>query len=660
MFDFGRAIVSNAHTNVEREWLVTNGIGGYASGTIAGLITRRYHGLLVAALKPPLGRTLLLSKLDETLTYDGRTVDVFTNQWQTKDAALAPKGYYHLERFHLEGSIPVWTYAVGDAQLQKRIWMQHGENITYIHYTLARATQALTLNVKALINYTDFHVNTRADGWALNIEDVPNGIRVVAHDTAMPYYLLSTGAQVQQEHAWYRSFFLRWENQRGLDDLADQLHGSTFTATLQPGDSVTIVATLDSEINLDGASAYREERARGHDLITISGKADAPQWIQQLVLAADQFIVRRPHGGNPNGRSVIAGYHWFGDWGRDTMISLPGLTLTTNRADEAASILRTYGEYVNNGMLPNRFPDTGDDPEYNTVDATLWYFEAIRATYQQTQDESLLHDLYPKLQEIIEWHEHGTRYHIKADPDDALLYSGEEGVQLTWMDAKIGDWVVTPRTGKAVEINALWYNALRIMADFAIILNQNPNDYTQTADKVQASFARFWNAAAGYLYDVLDTPDGTHDALLRPNQIFAVSLTHSPLPAQQQQAVVDVCARELYTSMGLHSLAPGQKGYSGNYGGTPYDRDSAYHQGTIWTWLIGPFIAAHLRVYQDVDAAWRYLEPFMHNTTSYGIGTLPEAAQGNRPYAPRAAIAQAWSVAEVLRAYDLIRAGQIA
>jgi len=377
-----------------------------------------------------------------------------------------------------------------------------------------------------------------------------------------------------------------------------------------------------------------------------------------LVLAADQFVVQRAlpgsgEGGSATGgRSIIAGYPWFSDWGRDTMISLPGLVLTAGRPEVAARILRTFAQYVSEGMLPNRFPDTGDEPEYNTVDATLWYFEAVRAYHAATGDETLLRDLFPVLREIVAWHQRGTRYQIRLDPADGLLYAGEEGAQLTWMDAKVGEWVVTPRIGKPVEINALWYNALRAMAGFARRLGRPAADYEALANQVLAGFSRFWNEEAGCCYDVLDGPDGD-DASLRPNQLFAVSLPHSPLDAEQQRAVVDVCARHLLTGYGLRSLAPHDPAYNGHYGGDRRQRDGAYHQGTVWGWLIGPFVAAHLRVYGDPAVARSFLQPLLRHLDDHCVGSLSEIFDGQPPFRPRGCFAQAWTVAEVLRAWQL-------
>ncbi len=643
--DFGREVCGRLDVAASREWLVTNGIGGYASGTVAGLLTRRYHGLLIAALKPPLGRTLLVTKLDETAIYDGRTYPLHTNRWAS--GAVAPTGFRYLERFHLEGTTPVWTFACADALLEKRVWMQHDANTTYIRYDLRRGSAPLTLQAKALVNYRVHHGATHAGNWQMQVDSTPHGLQVLAFDAAIPFYLLSDRAEVTPHHEWYRDFFLSLEDHRGLDAQEDHLHVGTFRATLQPGESLTLVASTDASPSLDGTSAYAERQGYEQTLIRQSGHTEAPAWLQHLVLAADQFIVRRPLPDEPQGRTIIAGYPWFGDWGRDTMISLPGLTLTTGRHEVARCILRTFARFVDQGMLPNRFPEFGETPEYNTVDATLWYFEAIRAYHAATRDDRLLRELFPVLQEIIHWHQQGTRYNIHVDPADSLVYAGEPGVQLTWMDAKVGDWVVTPRIGKPVEISALWYNALRIMAGFAHRLGHPAEIYDAAADQIQAGFARFWNQEAGYCYDVLDGPDG-HDASLRPNQLLAVSLPHSPLAEWQQRAVVDVCARRLLTSHGLRSLGPDEPAYVGHYSGDQYERDGAYHQGTVWSWLIGPFVRAHLRVYRDPGLARSFLQPLIHHLADHGVGSISEIFDGDPPFTPRGCIAQAWSVAEAL------------
>jgi predicted glycogen debranching enzyme len=364
--------------------------------------------------------------------------------------------------------------------------------------------------------------------------------------------------------------------------------------------------------------------------------------------------VHRRLPADAEGKSVIAGYPWFSDWGRDTMISLPGLTLVTNRRDVAARILVTFAHHVREGMVPNRFPDEGQAPEYNTVDATLWYLEAIRAYHAMTGDDDLVRRLFPTLEEIIDWHRRGTRYQIHADPADGLLYAGQDGVQLTWMDAKVDDWVVTPRVGKPVEINALWYNALGTMAEFARHLERPAHLYSDLAAHAAEGFARFWNEAAGYCYDLIDGPTG-NDPALRPNQLFAVSLPYSPLTPAQQRAVVDVCARHLLTSHGLRSLDPGDPAYvaasAGHYGGDRRQRDAAYHQGTAWGWLIGPFVSAHLRAYGNRALARSFLQPLLRHLADHGVGSLSEIFDGDAPFTPRGCFAQAWTVAEVLRAW---------
>jgi predicted glycogen debranching enzyme len=657
--EFGREVCGDRNSATSREWLVTNGIGGYASGTIAGSLTRRYHGLLVAALNPPLGRTLLLTKLDEEIEYDGCFYSLYTNNWATGDAN--PLGFQNIESFKLDGTVPTWKFALGDALLVKRIWMQQGTNTTYIKYQLHRATQPLKISLKALVNYRDYHSDTQAKDWVMDIATVAHGVRITADADAVPFYLLCDRATISPTHEWYYGFNLAVERYRGMSDREDHLHAATFEATLNPGESLTIVASTEAQHDLDGIAALKARHVYEQKLIGFwdanrpNPSKKAPAWINQLVLAADQFIVNRsvPNESAPNesaGKTIIAGYHWFGDWGRDTMISLPGLTLATGRPEVARAILRTFAQYVSQGMLPNRFPDVGEVPEYNTVDATLWYFEAIRQYYDATDDDGLLRDLFPVLADIIDWHCRGTRYNIHLDPSDGLLYAGETGVQLTWMDAKVDDWVVTPRIGKPVEINALWYNALRTMAKFARQVGEPHQEYEAIADRTLAKFHRFWNAEKGYCYDVLDTPNGNDDAL-RPNQIFAVSLPESPLSIAQQRAVVDVCGRRLVTSYGVRSLSPDHPDYQGYYGGDRYQRDGAYHQGTVWGWLLGSFVVAHLRAYNNPALAQEWLEPMAQHLQAHGLGSGSEIFDGDAPMIPRGCIAQAWTVAEVLRAW---------
>ena len=655
--DFGREICGNLEIAQTREWLVTNGIGGYASGTVAGVLTRGYHGLLVAALKPPLERTVLVTKLDETADYDGTIYPLFTNRWA--DGMIEPNGYHYLESFHLEGTIPCWRFAFGDALLEKRIWMQREVNTTYIYYSFLRGGQPLSLSLQAFVNYRDYHSRTQADNWQMQIGSVKNGVQITTFTEAIPFYLLSDQGEFNPSHHWHHGFNLIAERARGLYDLDDNLSAGNFKVLLQPGETLTVVATTDHQANLDGLKQLEMHRSEEENLYQSWQNyhseiaQNSPDWIKQLVLAADQFIVNRPLPNFPEGKTIIAGYHWFSDWGRDTNISLPGLTLSTGRPEIARSILLTFAHYCDRGMLPNRFPDSGaplTDADYNTVDATLWYFEAIRAYHAATGDDDLLAELFPLLTEIVDWHCQGTRYHIQLDREDGLLYAGESGCQLTWMDAKVGDWVVTPRIGKPVEVNALWYNALRSLCQFAKHLGKSSEAYEQLAEATGKGFQRFWNESLGYCFDVLDSPDG-NDASLRPNQIFAVSLAESPLTDIQQRKVVEICGRVLLTSNGLRSLSSYEPNFRGYYGGNQFSRDGAYHQGTVWGWLLGAYVLAHLRVFNNPKQARQFLEPMEYHLQAAGLGSISEIFDGNPPFSPKGCIAQAWSVAEVLRAW---------
>ena len=658
----GKDLCRNLTPAESREWLITNGIGGYGAGTISGLLTRRYHGLLIAALKPPTQRTLMLTKLNETVAYNNSDYDLYSDRFG--DETIFPHGYKHIEQFFLDGTTPVWEYKVADAILEKRIWMQQQENTTYIQYTFKEGSQPLKLSLNALVNYRDHHGDTHADDWQMQIDSVDRGIKIKASRDAIAFYLLAVSDSSNvvnwtPNHVWYRNFLLAIEKYRGLTCCEDHLLAGGCSVTLNPGESITIIASTKENPNLDIKSAWQQHHAYEQELLTQAqttiSKQSRPEWIEQLTLAANQFIVDRSTAAE-EGKTIIAGYPWFTDWGRDTMISLPGLTLTIGRADVAGSILRTFAKYVDRGMLPNVFPDGGETPEYNTVDATLWYFEAIYSYYIETKDKDLIDDLFPILSRIVANYRQGTRYNIHQDAD-GLIYAGETGVQLTWMDAKVDDWVVTPRIGKPVEINALWYNALIIMERLAQITGQ-PQEYTELAASVRQGFQRFWSDRLGYCYDVLDTKDG-NDPSLRPNQIFAVSLPAIDAPPllnrQQQKSVVDRVAKELLTPYGLRSLSPQDSNYQGIYGGDRHQRDGQYHQGTTWGWLIGHFIQAHLKVYQQPQTTITFLNPMAEHLSTGCVGNISEIFDGDPPFIPRGCFAQAWSVAEVLRSWELIR-----
>ena len=711
--DLGAEVCGSLEASASREWVVSNGLGGFASGTVAGVLTRRYHGLLIAAQPQsadgasggqPGARTLLVAKFDEILRYDSRTYELGANRWNSGGPvpAIAPAGFRLIQRFHLQGTTPVWTFACGDALIEKRIWMQDGANTTYVRYDVARSSAGpAELQVKALVNYRDVHSTTHAETFdrngTMDITPVTYGLRVVAHPGANPYFLLSDRAKAEPRHEWYLNFDLAEERLRGLDDREDHLLAGIFRARLETGQSVTFVLSDDAEAPLDGAAALAARITLEEQLLEYwvaaqpKASLDAPPWIRQLVLTAAQFPIRSaaapgvsstpvnstgdaPASGNadpgsggairtdephrfpassietPN-EEVIAGYPWFGAWGRDTMIALPGLALETGRRNVARSILRSAARFVNQGMLPNVFAEGTQPAQYNSVDATLWYFDALRQYYDATSDRALIEELFATLAEIVDHYVRGTRYAIRVDEADGLLQAGEPGVQLTWMDAKVGNDVITPRIGKPVEVNALWYNALRTMARFAFVLDKPTWDYNRLAERAQAGFARFWNPKARCCFDVLDGPEG-NDAAVRPNQIFAVSLPESPLGLEQRTAVVDICMRRLLTPQGLRTLDPADPHYQGHYGGPQAERDAAYHEGTVWPWLLGPFVLAHLRVYHDAQLAFTFIEPMAHHLLAYGLGSVSEIAEGEPPFAPRGAISQAWSVAEVLRAWQ--------
>jgi len=652
----GRHVCGNLEQAIGYEWLVTNGLGGFAAGTVCTARIRRYHGLLVAALAPPVARTLMVAALDITARYGPDQFPLATHEFG--DGTIAPEGYLSLESFHLDRGLPVWRHAMADALLERRVLMRPGRNETQVHIEVLRASEPLHLELTPLCTYRDHHGRTQG-GWDPALRETPDGCEIEAFPSALPYRLICAGARFEKDPDWYWNFRYRAESARGLDDIEDLYRPGRFLLSLDQGASATIVLSAEQEDPAPFADLRRDVERRAAQRLDVL-PCDAPPAVQQLTLAADQFIVERGQVSDAAGKSVIAGYPWFGDWGRDTMIALPGLTLSTRRFSVAAAILRTYAGYVSEGMLPNRFPDGTEAPEYNTVDATLWFFHALDTYTRYSGDPSLAHELYPVLADIIAWHRRGTRYDIHVDTTDGLLTAGTQGVQLTWMDAKVDDWVVTPRIGKCVEINALWYNALRVMETLAGELHQDSAaaEYQKAADRARQGFQRFWNPSRSALYDVIDGPEGEagpdgnrRDDRLRPNQIFAVSLPHSPLDASRQQAVVDVCARELLTSHGLRSLGRREPGYRPRYRGERRERDGAYHQGTVWAWLIGPFVDAHYRVHGDAAAARSFLEPLILHLQDGCLGTLGEIFDGDPPFAARGCFAQAWSVAEVLRTW---------
>ena len=651
MIQFERETWSDLEAALRREWLETNGLGGFASSTIVGLNTRRYHGLLVAATKPPAGRLVLLSKLEETLWIDGRRFDLSANRYP---GVIHPQGFHYLKQFRLD-PFPVFTYEVEDIEMEKSVFMIHGENSAVIHYEVRKNTRPevpknLRLEIRPLIAFRDYHGTTHENDAINSAVQERSGLATVTPYQRLPsLHLAHNAIELRKTGDWYRNFEYDAERERGLDFSEDLFNPFVLSFDLRLRRQASIIASTEQRDVTHAVEYRRAEITRRRKALVASPIEDS--FAHSLAAASDQYLVSRG-----DEKTVIAGYHWFGDWGRDTMIALPGLTLLTGRYDVARSILRTFAKHVDQGMLPNRFPDAGETPEYNTVDAALWFFEAARAYLAYTSDLEFVRDeLYPVFADIISWHARGTRYGIKAD-SSGLLASGELGVQLTWMDAKVGDWVVTPRRGKPVEIQALWYNALCIMEDLASRFGDEAarKRYRHLAAVAQWSFNRlFWNEKLGCLYDVVN--GGPPDPSIRPNQIFAVSLPHSMLPRDRSRSVVEKVEEHLLTPFGLRTLAPSDPQYRGHYTGGPKERDVAYHQGTIWSWLLGPFITAYIKVNGGSEEARRraqaWLSPLESHLAEAGLGHVSEIFEGDTPHRPCGCIAQAWSVAEILRVY---------
>jgi predicted glycogen debranching enzyme len=630
------------------EWLVTNGLGGFACGTAAGANTRRYHGFLVASLNPPVERTLLVAKVELSAQYLGVETELSSNEFA--DGTISGQGFAHLESFAVEDGIPTWRYAVADALLEQRIFMAPGANTSYLRLELLRATQPLRVTLKPLVTYRDYHAQGRG-AQAFKLEPNAAQCRVLAFAGARPYRLSISEGQFNPAPEWYWNFWHRMEAERGLDALEDLLTPGTFAADLSLKCPVYFVATAEAAAPAPGANILEALQAASRASIAPLPKT-APAWIRTLAQASGQFIVGRamPRGAS----SIIAGYPWFTDWGRDTMISLPGLATALGRYDIAAGILRTYARFVDAGMVPNCFPDRGAAPQYNTADATLWMFQALDDYLQAKADPDLVRELFPVLAAIIHAHSAGTRYGIRVDPADGLLYAGEPGTQLTWMDAKHGEQVFTPRIGKPVEINALWLNALDVAVRLAAQMgNSAEQRFCQSLlASAHSGFSRFWNAERACLYDVIDVDGGNaRDPRIRPNQILAVALPYCTLSGEQMRAVVDCCGRELLTSHGLRTLSPQEPGYIGRYEGGPERRDAAYHMGTVWTWLLGPFVRAHYRVHGDAPLAQSFLGPMAQHLNSACLGSISEIFDGDAPHSARGCFAQAWSVAEILRSW---------
>lgn len=655
-----------AEPDLSSEWLVTNGLGGYASGTVFGTPTRRYHGLLIAALPNPLGRIMTLNVVDASIEPAGESRMFIGPRTLASDASgeLMP-----LAEFRLEEQLPVWIFRFKGYRLEKRLLLNYGQNTVMVGYTLRDGPAGVRLDLWPGVNFRPHDAAVSAkplDRYSLNVDERGYELSAGA-DSPCLRFLCEPPAALILDIKTIEGIVFDAERSRGYDFLGPVYNPGHFSIDLDVGAEVALIASTETwEViqTLRSSEALQLSRQRRRALLQ-----DAPASLRtgvaaELVLAADQFLIKpvgrvkdevRARAGGDEVRTVMAGYHWFADWGRDTMISLEGLALTTGRHTEAGWILRTFAHYIRDGLIPNYFPEGQESGLYHTADATLWFFHALSRYLEFTGDVTTLRLLLPKLQEIMGAHLQGTQFGIKVDPADGLLNQGAAGYQLTWMDAKVDDWVVTPRRGKAVEINALWFNALCCMAEWMEQLGQKEDSrhFSGLAERARISFnRRFWHQQTSHLYDIVDGETGD-DPSCRPNQIFAVSLPHPVLDEGKWQPVVDVVTRELLTPVGLRSLSPADPNYKSKYDGDRRARDAAYHQGAVWAWLIGPYIDAWLKIHPvEKKAARKLLDGFIEHLDHACIGSISEIFDGDPPHTPRACIAQAWSVAEVLRCWD--------
>ncbi len=644
---FGKEVCGDFQAAVSKEWIETNGLGGYASSTIIGTNTRRYHGLLVASAKPSLSRMVMLSKLEETLVFkDGSRCNLSCNKYP---GIVHPEGHRYLDEFRLD-PFPVFTYRAGDVTVEKAVFMVRGENTTVITYKILKSPGYLELLVRPLIAARDYHwLSVENSSFNKCVDCFEGYIRMKPYNESPMIYLANNADRFEQAGYWYKSFEYNREKERGLEYREDLYSPGELGFLLKEGDKAYIVASTEGRKMRSVEVLESSEVLRHNEIAEAVGLQDSIAI--RLADSADSFFIKRADGLS----TVVAGYHWFWDWGRDALISLPGLTLTLGRYDEARDTLLTFAKFCDEGMIPNRFPEKSKEPEYNSVDSSLWYFWAVHKFLEYTNDYDFVEsNLLDCLEEIIKYYINGTRYGIKMDRD-GLISTSDPDIQLTWMDAKIGGWVVTPRNGKAVEVNALWYNSLRIMEDICEKLNlKYRHECARLASLAKKSFELvFWSESGGHLYDCVS--DEGVDRTLRPNQIFALSLPYRLINKEREKKVLDIVGKELLTPYGLRSLSPNDRNYRGVYSGDQRMRDACYHQGTVWPWLLAHFISAYLNVYgrntKTRQEARRFLTPLFEHLKDAGLGTISEIFDGDPPYNPKGAISQAWSVAEILRIY---------
>lgn len=694
-----------------REWLITNGLGSFASGTVCDARTRTYHGWLIAALEPPGSRTLFLSHLDASLELAGKIRTLSTNFWDGGNK-IEPRGYRLLQSFSIK-PVPTWIWSQPNWQLTRQLLMPYGlaeneedsktaplwSNRLLIRYQY-QGDEVATLRLRLLIGDRDFH-HQQSEKEGLQFSQLVGSRQIYLQgirdsQAGMPWQFRWSRGDYQPEGVWYWNYYHLEEKKRGLGDREDLYSPGYLSVTLQPGEAVTLEARVGwpssalPELNtqsFDEEVQREQERQKklfalavltpGNEASNLSKDGDyqnsnsslgkgSPQTVtereqlwHQLLRAGDQFVTYRA---SIKGPTVIAGYHWFNDWGRDTLIALPGLALATKRFALAKGLLKTFGSYCRNGLIPNTFPDAGAEPIYNSIDASLWWIEVLGLYLETSQDWDFLIEQYPVVRKIYKGLTVGTLYNIGVDATDGLLIWDAPQVALTWMDAVVDGRPITPRRGKPIEINALWYSALcwiskwteKLVQDGAaerVNLLHHGQHYAQQADKVKASLQKFWHPELNYFHDTIK-PDDQADGRIRPNAIIALSLHHCGFPTEQARRVLQVACDRLLTPYGLRSLDPADPDYMGYYQGDRLHRDQAYHQGTVWSWLIGPFIRAWKRFYTAEPLTWDSRLLLTHFLKDGCIGSISEIFDGNAPHLPQGAIAQAWSVAELIRHFD--------
>ncbi len=668
---FGKSEWSSWERGIEREWLLTNGIGGFASSTIIGGNARRYHGLLIASLNPPVERHLILSQLHETLVTDGSEYPLHS----FSTGGYVNCGYLNQQSFELD-PLPTFTYNIGDVIIEKTVSLVYGENTAVIMYRMRTGTDGAVMKIAPLVNFRDYHGDSSRFVMDMRQEAGCDYTMINPYELGLDIFIGCPGSRYEAAYnCWFEGMYYNVEQERGLRAYEDHYIPGVFNIEAGPAADVSffvVCTVLDRKLSApvkageDGAAgesyAARIRRYMDHSYGRLAVEAEkariskltegcGDEFRRMLTRSADHFIVHRR---STNSKTILAGYPWFTDWGRDTMISLSGLTLVTGRYQDAADILCAFSRYIKYGLVPNMFPDVGEEPGYNTVDAALWFFDAVYRYAEAAGDMELVRShLYEPMIQIYEAYRKGTLHDIHME-DDCLISAGNAGTQLTWMDARVEDVVFTPRHGKAVEINALWYNALRILEQISSRLGYDAAEYTDLADRVRNSFERvFWNEEGKCLYDVVNNDQ--KDDSVRPNQIFAVGLSFPVVGGQMARCVVEKVWKELYTAYGLRSLSRKSPGYKGHCTGDRYARDSAYHQGTVWAWPIGHFITAFSRTFGKepgyADLPRKLLEPFRDHLYHACLGSISEIFDGDEPLTPRGCCAQAWSVAEVLRAY---------